>query len=183
MHCMEMNTRYREFRMEIGYSAAMKIESGKAELTDFRTCFSDFVAMRTLAAKRLELFGNPRGANANTAGFGHLKELVRNVGLRVDAIRLAELDAVTELFACNKQEFFMELLVAGLDQAKDSIREAGLEKRYEALVDQRIAAAGITVGPSPNKGHLSLYFRGEPIVSPLFADETAPVAADEVAPT
>lgn len=155
--------------MKTTYSAALKASPARPVVDDYGSCFADFVQMKTLALKRFERFGNRNGANANTLGFG--KELVRNLGIRVDAVRLAELDAVTETLACNKQEFMMELLVAGIEQAKQAIRLAGLEKRYEETVDRRIAEAGFSMEPSSNEGYWTLHYAGRPVAAETFTAE------------
>ncbi|WP_061289687.1 hypothetical protein [Azotobacter vinelandii] len=156
--------------MDKNYVQAVKANKARAGLGDYGSSFSDFVLMKTLAAKRLEHFGNRNGANANTLGFR--KELVRNIGIRVDALRLAELDAITAILECNKQEFVMELLVAGIEQAKQAIKEAGLEKRYEELVDAKVSEAGFSVEPSSTEGYWVLHHGGKPIVSGAFVTES-----------
>jgi len=148
--------------MAISYSEAVGSlkEGGPTEDN-----FTDFLTMKVIGSKRVQTFGNAYGANANTLGFSHKKELVRNLGVRVDAVRLAELDAVTAILGCNKQEFVLELLVAGLEQAKAAIRTAGLRHLYDDALDRNMAAAGFTVEPSPNAGYWTLHHKGEPIVN------------------
>lgn len=112
--------------------------------------FSEFVTMKVIARKRIEQYGNPFGANAMGMVFSDRKDLVRNVCVRVDPIRLAELDALMELLDCNKQEFVLELLVAGIEQTKAALREAGLEASFDTAVDQRLKQAGFAVAQREN---------------------------------
>src|SRR5690348_15685387 len=97
------------------YSAAVASLPIRSKGSD-RDSFSDYLFMKVIASKRIQQFGNAYGANANPLGFP--KELVRNLGIRVDPVRLAELDALTEVLDCNKQEFVLELLVGGIEQGK-----------------------------------------------------------------
>jgi hypothetical protein len=127
--------------------------------------FEDFLTMKTLARKRINMFGNPFGANAHALAFSTKKELVRNLCVRVDAVRLAELDALTEVLDCNKQEFVMELLVAGIEQAKEALASQGLQQIFDECVDQRIADAGFTMEPAATEGFWTMHHRGEPIVN------------------
>lgn len=126
--------------------------------------FSDFVKMKVLARKRIEQYGNPFGANSFPMALAQHKELLRNVCVRVDALRIAELDALTEILDCNKQEFVLELLVAGIEQAKTSLREAGLAYAFDAAVDKKLDDAGFTVAPL-NNGFWGMNYRGEPIIN------------------
>lgn len=127
--------------------------------------FSDFVTMKVLARKRIEQYGNPYGANSFPMAMAQHKELVRNVCVRVDAPRIAELDAVTEILDCNKQEFVLELLVAGIEQAKAALREAGLEHAFDAAVDRKLDEAGFTVAAADEAGFWGTHYRGNPITS------------------
>lgn len=126
--------------------------------------FSDFVTMKVLARKRVEQFGNPYGANAMAMVFSDRKDLLRNVCVRVDPIRLAELDALMELLDCNKQEFVLELLVSGIERAKSALREAGLDAVLDAAVDRRLDEAGFAVAQRED-GFWTLEHRGERVVA------------------
>lgn len=153
------------------YTEAMKANYQKMEeigryFGPYAAGFSDFLRMKVLARKRVERFGNPFGANALPMVFSQKKELMRNVCVRVDPIRLAELDALMEVLQCNKQEFVLELLVAGIEQAKAALREAGLEHAFDAAVDKRLAEAGFTAEPSPaGDGFWTLHHNGELVVN------------------
>ncbi len=151
--------------MTMTYSEAVKASAEKGETGAYSASFSDFITMKVLAGKRTERFGNVYGANAHVMAFAQRKELVRNLGIRVDALRLAELDAVTEILNCNKQEFVLELLVAGIEQAKEAIATAGLQHVYDEAIDRKIAQAGFTVVPATTEGHWTLLHNGEPIVN------------------
>jgi hypothetical protein len=158
-----------EFSMQKTHSEARKANERKLREMGYRPgptseSFSDFVKMKVLARKRIEQYGNPYGANSFPMVMAQHKELVRNVCVRVDAPRIAELDALTELLDCNKQEFVLELLVAGIEQAKTALREAGLEHAFDAAVDKKLDDAGFTV--APNKGGFwGMNYRGEPITN------------------
>lgn len=147
--------------------------SGYAELTGARReaglgptgeSFAEFLTLKVIARKRIEQFGNFHGATANMVGFGQNKDLIKNLGVRIDALRLAELDAITEFLDCNKQKFVLELLAAGIQQAREAVVAAGLEGRFNAVLDRKFAEAGFTVEPSGEKGHWALHHQGEPIV-------------------
>lgn len=127
--------------------------------------FSDFVQMKLLARKRVEQYGNPFGANSFPMALAQHKELVRNVCIRVDAPRIAELDALTEVLDCNKQEFVLELLVAGIEQAKSQLTEAGLRYAFDAAVDRKLDEAGFTVDAATEAGFWRTSYRNEPIVN------------------
>lgn len=127
--------------------------------------FSDFLTMKVIALKRTHQFGNAYGANALPMGMSQHKGLVRNLCVRVDAMRIAELDALTELLDCNKQEFILELLVAGMEQAKTAIRAAGMEKIFDEAVDSKLDDAGFTVAPSPSEGFWATHYQGKLIVN------------------
>jgi len=155
--------------MTVSYSEARKANEEKLLQIGYRPgptseSFSDFVKMKVLARKRIEQYGNPFGANAFPMALSQHKELLRNVCVRVDAFRIAELDALTELLDCNKQEFVLELLVAGIEQAKTALRKAGLEHAFDAAVDRKLDEAGFTVAPN-NGGFWGMSYRGEPILN------------------
>jgi len=127
--------------------------------------FSDFITMKVIAQRRSHQFGNPFGANATAMVFAQYKELLRNVCVRVDPFRMAELDALTEVLDCNKQEFVLELLVAGMEQAKAALRAAGLERAFDDAVDKRLDEAGFSVAPQSASGFWQTHYRGKPIVN------------------
>ena len=127
--------------------------------------FADFVQMKVIALKRTHQYGNAFGANALPMTFAQYKGLLRNVCVRVDAMRIAELDALTELLDCNKQEFVLELLVAGMEQAKTALRAAGLEKAFDAAVDKKLEEAGFTVVPPNEDGFWGTHYQGKPLVN------------------
>lgn len=151
--------------MSMTYSSALKANAEKGETGAYSAGFSDFIAMKILASKRTERFGNVYGANAYLMAFSQRKELVCNLDIRIDAIRLAELDAVTEILNCNKQEFVLELIVAGIEQAKQALTAAGLQHAYDEVVDEKIAEVGISIAPSASQGCWTLHHNGEPIVN------------------
>ena len=156
--------------MQKTHSEARKANEKKLHEMGYRPgptsqSFSDFVTMKVLARKRIEQYGNPYGANSFPMVMAHHKELVRNVCVRVDAPRIAELDAVTEMLDCNKQEFVLELLVAGIEQAKAALREAGLENAFDAAVDRKLDDAGFTVTAPNEDGLWGSHYRGEPIIN------------------
>lgn len=171
--------------MQKTYSQAIKANMRKLEeigrpFGPYGAGFSDFLMMKVLARKRVERFGNPFGANALPMVFSQKKELVRNVCVRVDPIRLAELDALMELLGCNKQEFVLELLVAGIEQAKAALRDAGLEPAFDEAVDKRMAEAGFTAEPSHHDGFWTLHHRGELVVNEEAARHKAAAEAMSV---
>jgi len=147
---------------------------GYAELTAARRetgigptgeSFAEFLTLKVIARKRIEQFGNIHGATANLVGFGQGKDLIKNLGVRIDALRLAELDALTEFLDCNKQKFVLELLAAGIQQAREAVARAGLEERFNAVLDRKIAEAGFTLEASGEKDDWALHHQGEPLVS------------------
>jgi len=123
--------------------------------------FSEFLTMKIIEQRRIQQFGNRYGANAHAVGFAQKKDLVRNLGVRIDAVRLAELDAVTEFLGCNKQEFVMELLLSGLEQAKVAIAQGGLKPMLDKTIDRKVEEAGFSVEPSPNGGFWTLHYKGQ----------------------
>jgi len=133
--------------------------------------FGEFLSMKIIEQKRIQQFGNRFGANANAVGFAQKKELVRNLGIRIDAIRLAELDAVTEFLGCNKQEFVMELLVAGLEQTKAVAAQNGLRLILDGVIDRKVEEAGFSVEPSPNEGFWALVHKGQPLHNERAAEQ------------
>lgn len=147
------------------YSEATRenLAQNGAEDGDYADGFHDYLTMKTLARKRVERFGSPVGANTTPVGFSHQPELLRNLCVRVDAIRLAELDALTDVLGCSKQEFILELLVAGMAQARSLLARHGLQHPYESDLDDRIHKAGFTVEPSTNEGYWTLHYRGKPL--------------------
>ncbi|HMO30227.1 hypothetical protein [Enterovirga sp.] len=156
--------------MSMSHSGARKLNAQKLRDMGYRPgptdeSFSDFVKMKVLARKRIEQYGNPFGANAFPMILAQHKELLRNVCVRVDAPRIAELDAVTEILDCNKQEFVLELLVAGIEQAKAALREAGLESVFDAAVDRKLEEAGFTVAPPHEDGFWRTLYRGEQVIN------------------
>ncbi len=165
------------------YSEAIRAntEGSERRRGAYSTGFSDFVAMKVLAAKRVDRFGSPHGANANVLGFTQRKELVRNLGIRIDAIRLAEIDALTEILGCNKQEFVLEVLVAGIEQAKEALYTAGLQTAYEEKLDLNIQEAGFSVEPSRNEGYWTLHYKGEPLIAGALEPRQPPANNAEMA--
>ncbi|HEY8577940.1 MAG TPA: hypothetical protein VIL88_16560 [Devosia sp.] len=141
--------------------------ANQAQLPDLprqdQDIFDDFLIMKIIEQKRVQQFGNRSGANTNALGFAQRKELVRNLGVRIDAVRLAELDAVTEFLGCNKQEFVMELLVAGLEQTKSVAAKNGLGLLLSETIDRKVEEAGFSVEPSANKGFWTLHYKGQPL--------------------
>lgn len=162
------------------YSQSVRenLARSNADDADYAEGFHDYLSMKTLARKRIERFGSPMGANATPLAFSDQPELVRNLCVRVDAIRLAELDALINVLGCSKQEFILELLVAGMAQARSMLARDGLQQAYEGDLDDRIEKAGFTVEPSPNEGYWTLHYRGNPL---KYADyETHTEAAGSV---
>lgn len=156
--------------MQATHSEARKANERKLREIGYRPgptneSFSDFVTMKVLWRKRIEQYGNPFGANSFPMAMAQHKELVRNVCVRVDAPRIAELDALAEVLDCNKQEFVLELLVAGIEQAKAALREAGLEHAFDAAVDRKLNEAGFTVVAPNEAGFWGTHYRGEPIIN------------------
>lgn len=143
------------------------VAANEAHLSDYPrqdpAVFEDFLLMKIIEQKRVQQFGNRHGANANAMCFAQKKGLVRNLGVRVDAVRLAEIDAVTEFLGCNKQEFVMELLIAGLEQAKAAAAENGLSLLLNNAIDRKMEEAGFTVEPSPKEGFWTLHHKGQPL--------------------
>lgn len=168
-----------------------KPASAYAELTGARReagmgpsgdSFADFITMKVITRKRVEQFGNIHGATANMVGFGQNKDLIKNLGVRIDAIRLAEIDALTEFLDCNKQKFVLELLAAGIEQAREAVVRAGLGDQFNAVLNRKIAEAGFSVEPSGDKGYWTLHHQGEPIVNARAGEQgKAPQTAGEVA--
>ncbi|MGV3550118.1 hypothetical protein [Rhizobium sp.] len=157
--------------MELTHSEAERANDEKLRELGYvpgpdRASFSDFVAMKVIALKRTHQYGNVYGANALPMGMAQHKGLVRNVCVRVDAMRIAELDALTELLDCNKQEFVLELLVAGMEQAKAALRTAGLEKAFDTAVDRKLDEAGFSVVPPGEGGFWGTHYQGKPIINP-----------------
>ncbi|MBI1867607.1 MAG: hypothetical protein HYS06_04840 [Methylocystis sp.] len=127
-----------------------------------RDSFDDFLTMKTIGTKRVWTFGNPLGANASPVCMGgHSRELVRNLCVRVDALTLAELDAVTDVLDCSKQEFVVEALSAAIAKAMHGIDEQGLAHLFDERIKDRLEKAELSFQPSADGSHEWLYFRGE----------------------
>lgn len=127
--------------------------------------FSDFIKMKVIAQRRTHQFGTPFGANSTPMVFAQYKELLRNVCVRIYPFRMAELDALTEILDCNKQEFVLELLVAGMEQAKAALREGGLERAFDEAVDKKLEDTGFSVAPQSPDGFWQTHYRGKPITN------------------
>ncbi|PYE39954.1 hypothetical protein DFI02_12032 [Rhizobium sp. PP-F2F-G20b] len=139
--------------------------------------FREFLSMKVIEQRRVQQFGNRYGANAHAVGFAQKKELVRNLGVRIDAVRLAELDAITEFLGCNKQEFVMELLLSGLEQAKAAAAQGGLKPMLDEAIDRKVAEAGFSVEPSPNEGYWTLHYKGQPLHNERAAEQAQALGA------
>lgn len=124
--------------------------------------FQDFLTMKAISGKRIQTFGNAFGANAGPVCMGgHSRDLVRNLCVRLDALRLAELDALTDVLDCSKQEFVLEALASAIAKAIASIEEHGLAHVFEEKINQRLEKAELSFRSSPDGAHQWLYFRGE----------------------
>jgi hypothetical protein len=126
--------------------------------------FDDFVAMKAIGAKRIQTFGNAFGANASPVGMGsHSKELVRNLCVRLDALSLAEIDALTDALECSKQEFVVELLAAGIAKTMAALEQQGLSSVFEERMGERLKKAELSFQPTADGKYRHLCFRGEVI--------------------
>ena len=149
----------------IGYSEALKRNQERHAVPAQDDGFEEFLMSKTLDRKRIERFGNPFGANALPLALTGNPELVRNLCVRVDAMRLAELDAVIAVLGCNKQEFVLEMLVSGLARAQSLIGEHGLKEVFEATMDEKIAEAGFSMVEAGN-GYWQTHYKGKPLINP-----------------
>lgn len=146
-------------RLKDGY------ESNQIDPKVRRESFDDFLTMKTLGTKRVWSFGNALGANAGQICMGgHRSDLVRNLCVRLDLLRLVELDAVTDVLDCSKQEFVLEALSAAISKAFHSIEEHGLAHLFEQRFKERFEKAGFSFRPIAEGGaHEALHFDGEPV--------------------
>jgi hypothetical protein len=129
-----------------------------------RESFDDYVAMKAIGAKRIQTFGNSFGANASPVGMGsHNKALVRNLCVRLDALSLAEIDALTDVLECSKQEFVVELLAAGIAKTMAALEQHGLAAVFEERMGERLKKAELSFRPTADGKHNVLCFRDEVI--------------------
>lgn len=135
------------------------------EAGPYQEGFGDFLQAKALARKRLERFGNPTGANATVLALSDKKELVRNLCVRVDALRLAEIEALTNVLGCNKQEFVLELLVAGIEQAKKVLDQQGIRHLFDQQLDQLVEEAGFTMEQAEPEGFYRTHYKGQPVIN------------------
>jgi hypothetical protein len=139
------------------------------------TSFDDFVVMKAIGAKRVQSFGNAFGANASPVGMGsHSKELVRNLCVRVDALSLAEIDALTDVLECSKQEFVIELLTAGIAKTMATLEQQGLAGLFEQRMSERLEKAELSFRPTADGKFTTLHFRGEQVRAKDWKQAEAP---------
>jgi hypothetical protein len=126
--------------------------------------FDDYVAMKAIGAKRVQTFGNAWGANANPVGMSsHSKDLVRNLCVRLDALSLAEIDAITDVLVCSKQEFIVELLASGIAKTIAELVQHGLAPVFDERMSERLKKAELSFQPTADGKHSLLCFRGDVI--------------------
>lgn len=165
--------------MSVSYTDAVKANNvaGGRERGAYAEGFSDFLTMKVIGAKRLDMFGTAYGANSIPMTLGQRKEAVRSLGVRIDAICLAELESLIEMLGCSKQEFVLEVLSAGIEQGKDALKSAGLLAAYEVKVNRRVREAGFTSVPAPTKGFYHTHYNGELAVNKEYDAHQAAVGA------
>jgi hypothetical protein len=143
-----------------GYREAGISPSVRAE------AFDDFLTMKSIAAKRTWTFGNGLGANAGAVCMGgHSKELVRNLCVRIDALTLAQLDAVTDVMECSKQEFVLEAVSSAIAKATTNLRAQGLSQPLEQSLRTQLEKAELSYEYSDDAKGGALRYRGELILN------------------
>jgi hypothetical protein len=130
-----------------------------------RESFDDFLTVKTFGAIRASSVGAALVGDAGSNGMGGFSsELLRNLCVRIDALRLVELDAVTDVLDCSKQEFVVEALSAALLKAFHRFEEHGLAAVLEQRYKQRFEQAGFSFCPiAGGDSHQTLHFNGEPV--------------------
>lgn len=156
--------------MTVSHSEAERQNNAKLRELGYITgptgeSFSEFVSMKVISAKRTHQYGTPYGANSLAMVCAQYKDLLRNVCVRVDALHAAELDALTEILDCNKQEFVLELLIAGIEQTKSALKSAGLERAFDEAVDNKLNDLGFSVEPANEEGFWGTNYKGKPIIN------------------
>lgn len=85
---------------------------------DEEKMLSEFLILKSLTAKRRDCVANPFGANMNVLAFLNKKDLVRNLCVRIDLVRMLHVEAIIEVLETNKQELVLEAVCSAIAQAE-----------------------------------------------------------------